>query len=77
MKTKFLFLLSMMMIGLTLSISAQKKKHYNKHHKKQYYHKTVKHRYAPLPAPRVVVLPAPPGPAILLPPLPPRPRIRH
>ncbi|MFZ1305898.1 MAG: hypothetical protein WAR80_08660, partial [Ferruginibacter sp.] len=62
MKTKILFLFSLVMIGLTLSTSAQKKKYYKKGHSKNIRYKNGKYRHATAPAPRVVVLPLPPAP---------------
>ena len=76
MKSKFLFLFSLVMIGLSFSTAAQKKKHYHKHYKKHHKSAKVHHSYAP-PAPRVVLLPPPPRPVIIVPPHPPRPRVRH
>jgi hypothetical protein len=79
MKKKFLFLFSLVMIGLTLSTSAQKKKYYKKGHTKNVGYKNGKYRNAPQRG--VIVLPAPPpGPVVVLPshpPLPPRPRVRY
>jgi hypothetical protein len=79
MKTKFLILFSLVIVGLSLSASAQKRKYYYKHGKKHYYATHHRHLADP-PDPRVLVLTPPPLPVILLPPhppLPPRPRGRH
>jgi len=85
MKTKFLFLLCLIMVGLSLSTTAQYKKHYYKKNNKKYYYTTryspSKHRYVRThyyyaPAHRSYVrVPLPPAPRVVRLPLPPRPVI--
>ena len=88
MKTKFLFLLCLIMVGLSLSTTAQyKKQYYYKNHKKYYYttryspsqHRYVRTHYYYAPAHRSYVrvhhAPLPPAPRVVHLPVPPRPVI--